>query len=250
MRDGRLYFGPTWRLRMNDLNSQTYTAVLFFLDLAGTFIFSITGAFKAVKYELDILGVVVLALLTGIGGGIIRDSLLGNFPVAALQSEAYFAVCLIGALLVFFLAARIAYLWKWVKIGDALGLAIFTVIGAEKGYMFGLGPFGVAVSGMLTACGGGVIRDLMVREIPAVIRTDFYATAAILGSWILFIFHRWTSLSSSAVLILSGLFVFALRMTAMRLKLNLPRVKAMPASPEEMRRRYREEKRNRKGGLQ
>ena len=217
---------------MNDLNEQAYTAVLFFLDLTGTFIFSITGAFKAVKYELDVLGVIVLALLTGIGGGMIRDSLLGDFPVAALQSEAYFAVCLIGALLVFFLAARIAYLWKWVKIGDALGL----------------GPFGVAVSGMLTACGGGVIRDLMVREIPTVIRTDFYATAAILGSWLLYALTRWTPLSPAVVLTVSGFFVFILRVTAMRLKLNLPRVKAMPAPPEEMRRRYREEKRNRKGG--
>lgn len=234
---------------MNDFNGQAYNAVLFFLDLTGTFIFSITGAFKAVKYELDILGVIVLALLTGIGGGMIRDSLLGNFPVAALQSEAYFAVCLVGALLVFFLAARIAYLWKWVKIGDALGLAIFTVIGAAKGYALGLGPFGVAVSGMLTACGGGVIRDLMVREIPSVIRTDFYATAAILGSWLLFVLSRWTPCSPAVVLTVSGLFVFILRLTAMHLKLNLPRVKAMPASPEEMRRRYREEKQNRKGGI-
>ena len=248
IRAGRLRFVRIWRSGMNDLNEQAYTAVLFFLDLAGTFIFSITGAFKAVKYELDILGVIVLALLTGIGGGMIRDSLLGDFPVAALQSEAYFTVCLIGALLVFFLAARIAYLWKWVKIGDALGLAIFTVIGAAKGYALGLGPFGVAVSGMLTACGGGVIRDLMVREIPTVIRTDFYATAAILGSWLLYALTRWTPLSPAVVLTVSGFFVFILRVTAMRLKLNLPRVKAMPAPPEEMRRRYREEKRNRKGG--
>ena len=231
------------------MSGSSYTTVLTVLDLTGTFFFSITGAFKAVKYELDILGVIVLALLTGIGGGMIRDSLLGDFPVAALQSEAYFAVCLIGALLVFFLAARIAYLWKWVKIGDALGLAIFTVIGAAKGYALGLGPFGVAVSGMLTACGGGVIRDLMVREIPTVIRTDFYATAAILGSWLLFVLSRWTPFQAAAVLTVSGLFVFILRITAMQLKLNLPRVKAMPASPEEMRRRYREEKRNRKGGV-
>lgn len=233
---------------MNPSNAQTYASVLFFLDLTGTFIFSITGAFKAVKYELDILGVIVLSLLTGIGGGMIRDSLLGDFPVAALRNEAYFAVCLVGALAVFFLAARIAYFWKWVKIGDALGLSIFTVIGAAKGYALGLGPFGVAVSGMLTACGGGVIRDLMVREIPTVIRTDFYATAAILGSWLLFALNRWTPLSPSTVLSISGGFVFVLRMTAMRLKLNLPRVKAMPAAPEEMRRRYREEKKQKKGG--
>ncbi len=229
------------------MDEQTYSTVIFSLDLIGTFFFSITGAFKAVKYELDILGVIVLALLTGIGGGVIRDVMLATVPVSALQNEAYFAVCVVGALAVFFLSRKIACAWKWVKIGDALGLSVFTVIGAAKGLSLGLGPFGVAVCGMLTACGGGMIRDLMVREIPVVIRTDFYATASIFGSWLLYALSRHTPLSASVVLLAGGLFVFILRLTAMKFKLTLPRVKAMPAPPEEMRRRYRENRRRKKG---
>lgn len=92
-----------------------------------------------------------------------------------------------------------------------------------------------------------MIRDLMVREIPVVIRTDFYATASIFGSWLLYALSRHTPLSASVVLLAGGLFVFILRLTAMKFKLTLPRVKAMPAPPEEMRRRYRENRRRKKG---
>lgn len=92
-----------------------------------------------------------------------------------------------------------------------------------------------------------MIRDLTVGEIPVVIRTDFYATASILGSWLLYALGRHTPLSAPVVLLAGGLFVFTLRLTAMRLKLTLPRVKAMPAPPEEMRRRYREDRRRKKG---
>ena len=103
------------------MDEQTYSTVIFSLDLIGTFFFSITGAFKAVKYELDILGVIVLALLTGIGGGVIRDVMLATVPVSALQNEAYFAVCVVGASAVFFLSRKNAFAWKWGKIGDELG---------------------------------------------------------------------------------------------------------------------------------
>lgn len=229
------------------MDETTYSTIILILDLLGTFVFSITGAFKAVKYELDILGVIVLSLLTGIGGSLIRDALLSSAPAAALQNEFYFAVCLLGAFLVFFLAKRIAYVWRLIKVGDAIGLSVFAVIGAAKGVELGLGPFGVAVSGMLTACGGGMIRDLMVGEIPVVIRTDFYATAAILGSWLLYALSRWSGLAPYWILLISGVFVLTLRLMAMKFNFNLPRVKAMPASPEEMRRLYWQSKGSKKG---
>ena len=99
--------------------------LLFALDLFGTLVFAVTGAFRAVKYELDILGVLVLSVFTGVGGGILRDVILGSYPPAVFTNEIYFLVCLCGGLLVFFTAPRIAQWWHLVKIFDAIGLGVF-----------------------------------------------------------------------------------------------------------------------------
>ena len=111
----------------------------------------------------------------------IRDMLLGATPVAALESELYLAVCIAGGLVVFFGSGRIATQWNRVVIMDAIGLGVFAGIGAAKGLDYGLGFIGVMIMAALTATGGGVVRDMLVREVPAVIKHDFYATAALLG---------------------------------------------------------------------
>ncbi len=156
--------------------------MLYALDLAGTFVFALSGAFKAVRLRLDWLGVCVLATLTGIGGGILRDVLLGDTPPGALEDEAYLLVCLAGAAAVALGAPAVAARWNRVMVADALGLGLFAALGATKGLAYGLGPFGVLLTGTLTAVGGGVIRDALVGEIPALLFKGFYATAAILGS--------------------------------------------------------------------
>ena len=151
------------------------------LDIAGTFVFAIAGAFRATRHHLDLLGIMVLAVATGVGGGMIRDMLLGATPVAAIQSELYLGVCLAGGAVVFLASNRVATQWNRVMIMDAIGLGVFAAIGGAKGMAFGLGPIGVMIMAALTATGGGVVRDILVREVPAVIRHDFYATAALLG---------------------------------------------------------------------
>ncbi len=155
------------------------------LDIAGTFVFAVAGAFRATRHRLDFLGVMVLAVATGVGGGMIRDILLGATPVAAIQSELYLGVCLAGGLVVFLAAGRVATQWNRVMIMDAIGLGVFAAIGGFKGLEAGLGPIGVMIMAALTATGGGVVRDVLVREVPAVIRHDFYATAALLGGAVL-----------------------------------------------------------------
>jgi len=152
------------------------------LDLIGTFVFAVAGGFRATRHDLDLLGVMVLAVATGVGGGMIRDVLLGATPAAAIQSELYLGVCLIGGGVAFVAARRVETQWNRVMVADAVGLGVFAAIGALKALEFGLGPIGVMIIAALTATGGGAVRDVLVREIPAVIRHDFYATAVLIGA--------------------------------------------------------------------
>jgi uncharacterized membrane protein YeiH len=212
--------------------------LLYALDLFGTLVFAVTGAFRAVKYELDILGVLVLSVFTGVGGGIVRDVVLGSFPPAVFTNELYFFVCLGGGLLVFFTAPRIARWWNAVKIFDAIGLGVFAALGALKGYDHGLGPIGVIMMGTVTAVGGGVIRDILVSEIPAVLTSDFYATAAALGALSLW-GARVLGLSPEISLGIAVLVTIGLRLLALRFRFGLPRARSLPAPPAEMARRFR-----------
>lgn len=197
--------------------------ILDVLDIIGTFVFAVSGAFRAVRHRLDLLGIMVLAVATGVGGGMIRDMLLGATPVAALSSELYLIVCLSGGALVMLAAPRVATQWNRVMFADAIGLGVFAAIGAAKGLQFGLGPIGVMIMGALTATGGGVVRDILVREVPAVIKHDFYATATLIGGAALLaanglgfgtVVQVWT-----AVVVTSGL-----RFYAMFRGVSLPRI--------------------------
>lgn len=162
------------------------------LDFAGTFVFAASGALRAVQHRLDLLGVAVLAVATGVGGGLLRDVLLGATPAAALVDERYLVVCLAGAALataaatassaVSAAAETLDQLRPAIQLADAVGLGVFAAMGAAKGAAFGLGPIGVVLMGGLTATGGGVIRDVLVREVPSVLRQGFYATAALVGA--------------------------------------------------------------------
>lgn len=203
------------------------------LDLIGTFAFAISGAFRAVKYELDVLGVMVLAVATGVGGGMIRDLLLGHAPPAALQNEVYLLICVCGALVVFLAAPKIAVRWDFVMLADAVGLGVFTAIGAAQAESSGAGIFTVMIMAGLTACGGGVIRDLLVREIPAILTSDFYATASLIGGASFLVLRPlgWTSDARLAVALMVTL---CLRLIAMRYGISLPRVKRLPASPSQL----------------
>jgi uncharacterized membrane protein YeiH len=219
--------------------------LLLFLDIFGTFAFALSGAFRAVKYELDLLGVMVLAVATGIGGGIIRDLLLGSTPPAALLDQKYLLICLSGALLVFLAAPRIASRWDYVMAADAVGLSVFTAIGAAKAEMFHAAPLTIIMMATLTASGGGVIRDLFVNEIPAVLKSDFYATAALIGGTF-FVLLGLLEVSEPFRLAATIALTLGLRVAAMRYGISLPRVRSLPHSPSELTKARREERRKAK----
>ncbi|KAF0185572.1 MAG: hypothetical protein FD164_137 [Nitrospirae bacterium] len=213
--------------------SRRLPVLIHVLDLVGTFAFAISGAFRAVKYELDLLGVIVLAVATGIGGGIIRDILLGSLPPNALHNETYLLICLVGALIVFIAAPKIAVRWDFVMLADAVGLGVFTAIGAAQAELSGAGVFTVMIMAAMTACGGGVIRDLLVKEIPAILTSDFYATAALIGGGC-FVLLRPLQWSPDARLACAIIVTLGLRLIAMRYGISLPKVKRLPASPSEL----------------
>src|SRR5690348_2253959 len=152
------------------------------LDLGGTFVFAVSGAAAAVKHRLDIFGVLVLAFAAGNAGGITRDLLIGSTPPAAIANWTYLAISVLAALIVFFWDALTIRLGDPVLWFDAIGLAFFAVAGTQKALVFGLNPVMAALLGMLTGIGGGMLRDVLVNEVPAVLRTDLYALAALGGS--------------------------------------------------------------------
>jgi len=157
-------------------------ALLEAFDLGGTFVFALSGATAAVKHRLDLFGVLVLSFVAGNSGGIARDVMIGAIPPAAINDWRYVAVCILAGMITFFWYRIIDRLSSPVLVFDAAGLALFAVAGAGKALAFHAGPVAATLLGMLTGIGGGMVRDVLVREIPTVLRTELYAVAALVGA--------------------------------------------------------------------
>jgi uncharacterized membrane protein YeiH len=202
------------------------------LDLAGTFVFAISGAIAGVNRRLDIFGILVLSFVAGNFGGITRDVLIGAVPPAALTDGLYLLVSVLAGLITFFWHAGVDKLRSPVLLFDAAGLSLFAVTGAQKAIEFGLHPVMAALLGMLTGIGGGMTRDVLVTEIPQVLRSDLYAVAALAGASLVVIGDRLGV--SYGVSALAGAFVcFGIRFMAIRRGWHLPRPSARrPAEPD------------------
>ncbi len=195
-------------------------------DLVGIFVFGITGALVGVRKKLDVFGILVLALVTGLGGGFIRDVLLGATPPAALQDWRYLVAPVAAGLLTFFLHPGIGRLERQVNIFDAAGLALFCVIGALKALDYDLSPLAAALIGTISGIGGGVIRDILSGRVPVVLRSEIYATPAFLGSGIVVVAAAlkydalWVPIAAAAT-------CFGIRLIAIRRGWNAP----LPRNP-------------------
>jgi len=202
------------------------------LDLIGTFAFAITGCFKAIKHELDLLGFVILGLMTGIGGGIVRDIILGVPPVA-LSTNLYLTICLLAAAVAYFSSQHIAARWNIILLVDAIGLGTFTAIGCAKAAAHGYGFFGVVLLGAMTAIGGGTIRDLLVAEVPEVLRSGFYASASIVGAVVYFCIYRLEVFQNNPTLLMlvTAVLILIVRIIALKKGFHLKRLHRMPKSP-------------------
>lgn len=159
------------------------TLTLLVLDLVGCFVFALSGGLMAVRKELDIFGVIVLACVTGLGGGILRDMAIGATPVAALSDWRYLVVPMTAGLLTFYFHPALGRLGPMINVFDALGLGLFVIAGAVKALDFGLSPLAAAIMGLATGVGGGVIRDVLAGQVPIILRRSvFYAIPAFAGA--------------------------------------------------------------------
>jgi uncharacterized membrane protein YeiH len=212
---------------------QTATTVL---DWFGVVVFAISGALVASRKQMDLVGFALLGTATGIEGGTLRDLLLGRLPVFWVQEPAYLVTCLLVSCIVFFTAHIPSSRYKLLLWSDAIGLALFAVVGAEKALATGADPVVAVAMGVITATFGGMIRDVLGAEIPVVLSREIYVTAALLGAAVFTV----SIIAGSPRELATGLGLlagFSLRGAALYRGWSLPRYKARPGrSPEEVRR--------------
>ena len=216
---------------MNELTAafkEYATGTLLVLDLIGTFVFALSGAVVGIKRRLDIFGVLVISFAAASAGGITRDLLIGFVPPAAIGDWRYMAASVLGGLLIFVWfprSQRTARVRNFVLLFDAGGLALFAVTGTQKALGFGLHPLMAPLLGMLTGIGGGMLRDVLVAEIPQVLRSDLYAVAALAGAVVVVIGHQ-LGVAPVMAAVLGAAICFGLRLIAIRRRWQLPVAKA------------------------
>ena len=205
----------------------TLTRLVVALDLLGVFVFALEGALAASASEnhFDLLGVLVLSFSTALGGGIIRDLLIGARPVAAVSDYRYAAIAISAGVVVFFFSAVVKQVPPSVIVTiDAAGLALCAVAGAEKAIQFKIHPTIAVLLGAITGVGGGCIRDMLMNRSPGVLHTDIYAVAAIFGATVMIISQRRFSVSPAVASFVGGLACFALRLVAVWRNWQLPQL--------------------------
>lgn len=193
----------------------------YVLDLAGTFVFALSGGMAGVKHRLDLFGVLVLSFAAANTGGITRDLLIGAVPPGAISDWHYLGVSVLAGLFTFCFPSRIRQDWSPVLLFDAAGLALFAVTGATKALAHGLNPVMATLLGMLTGIGGGMARDLLLAQTPTVLRADLYAVAALAGATVVVIADSMQLPAGPAALVGAGL-CFGLRVLAIRHGWQLP----------------------------
>lgn len=191
------------------------------LNLIGMFVFAISGAVAGLKHKLDLFGVLVLSLAAATAGGIIRDLLIGAIPPATIRDWRYLAVPLLAGLVTFLWHPWIDRLRNSVLLFDAAGLGLFAVAGTLKALSYQIGPVPAVMLGVLTGVGGGIVRDILVSEVPAVLRSELYAVAALAGSAVV-IAGQALQLPSEVVTGTGALLCFLLRLGAIRRGWKLP----------------------------
>lgn len=192
------------------------------LDLIGTFAFAISGALVAVRHRLDLFGVLVLAFAAATAGGILRDLLIGALPPTSLVDWRYPATAVVAGLLTFARHAQVERMHHPVQFFDAVGLGLFAVLGTSKALAAGLGPVGAVMLGVLSGVGGGVLRDVLVAQIPSVLqRRELYAVAAFAGALVVVIGDA-LALPPAPLAVAGAALCFALRWMAIRRGWKLP----------------------------
>lgn len=200
--------------------------IIYALDLLGTVAFAASGALAGVRRGMDLLGVVVLGIVTATGGGVMRDVLLNDTPPFCFKNELYLYLAVAASVLVFLTPRRFERMNRAMLLLDALGLGTFLVIGTSKALNFHLGFMGAVIMGVMTATCGGLVRDLLSNQIPLILQHEIYASACVVGGALFYFLHQ-AGFPSSVNLTLSALTVIAIRGAAIMKGWQLPRRKAL-----------------------
>lgn len=193
------------------------------IDLLGVVSFAISGVLAALRKKLDIFGVFIIAFVTAVGGGTIRDILIGIEPVTWLQNNVYMYVIIITVIFALIFREKLKYLRTSLFLFDSIGIGLYTLIGIEKGVAAGLSAVMCVALGTITACFGGVVRDILCNEIPVIFHKEIYATACIAGGAVYFLLG-FLPINEDILFVISILIVIAIRLLAVKFELALPNI--------------------------
>ncbi|MEW6587770.1 MAG: trimeric intracellular cation channel family protein [Thermoproteota archaeon] len=203
----------------------SFVFLIYAFDLFGTMAFAVTGAFKAIEHKSDIVGIIILSIITGVAGGTIRDIIIGKFPPNSISDPTYVGICVASGVTLFFLYPYLQKHWNLFLKFDAIGLGVFSITGATFAYhVFGLNFLAIVFAGILTAVGGGILRDVFVNEVPIVFVKELYATASFVGV-VIFYGLLVAQMPLYATSILGIIATTLLRLVAMKYNWNLPRAR-------------------------
>jgi len=191
------------------------------IQALGTIAFAISGGLAGIERKLDYFGVLVVSFVTALGGGMLRDVLIGQTPVLFMKDINYFYYVMIGYVISILVRNFSHYLHKSLFLFDAVGLGVFTIVGIQKGQHIGLDPAICIALGTMTACFGGVVRDILMNEIPVLFRKEIYATLCILGGMLYFILEA-LDVSRTSIYLIVALFIILSRLIVVKYKLTLP----------------------------
>lgn len=194
---------------------------LYYIDLIGTFVFAISGVLAAIENKLDLFGATILGLVTAVGGGTLRDILIGSTPVGWMADNNYIILILLTLPLCYFFQSKILGLRKTFFLFDTIGIGLFTVIGVEKTLSLGLSPVIAMMMGVVSAVFGGVIRDILTNRVPLVFRKEVYAFACLTGAIVHYLLLTYLG-NNDLYVFISIAVVIVIRILAVTRKWNIP----------------------------
>ena len=195
--------------------------MFYIIDILGTIAFAISGVLVAMNKKMDPFGILIIAFVTAVGGGTLRDILIGQTPVGWMTNMTFSYVIFAAAVFAVVFRNKINYLRTSLFLFDTIGIGLYTVVGVEKGLSAGLHPIICVALGTMSACFGGVIRDILCNEIPVIFRKEIYATACILGGITYFLIRK-LPIDNNFVFIIAGIVVIVTRLIAVKFKVSLP----------------------------
>ena len=199
-------------------------SIIYSIDIIGTFAFAISGALVAIRKQFDVFGVIIIAFVTAVGGGMMRDVLINAHPINWIGDINYIWTILAAVFTTFLFRSKIAPLRKTMFLFDTIGISVFTLLGLQKGLNYNLHPFIALVMGMVSAVFGGVIRDVLTRKVPLIFKKEIYASACLMGG-VVYLTLGYFEINPDVQFIISAAVIILIRTVVVRYNLELPKIK-------------------------